>query len=164
LLGQLPLPPIDDRGDKEERGRVLVVGGSAELPGAIILAGTAALRVGAGKLKLATAAAAAVQVGVAVPEALVIGLPETRDGALMADGASRVTAELGSADALLLGPGMHEGRSLVVFLRQVVKAIRGQLLVLDAAALSVIARAAKALDRVVQVAAVLKHGSSFQKK
>ncbi|MDQ6886073.1 MAG: NAD(P)H-hydrate dehydratase [Gemmatimonadota bacterium] len=134
----MPLPPIDERGDKEERGRVLVVGGSAELPGAIVLAGTAALRAGAGKLKLATAAAVSAQVGVAVPEALVIGMRETRNGAFVAGGASRVTAELGSVDALLLGPGMRESRSLQSFLRRVVGAISAQLLVLDAAALNVL--------------------------
>lgn len=53
----LPVPPAD--GDKEEKGRILLVGGSPEMPGAIMLAATAALRAGAGKLAVATAASVA---------------------------------------------------------------------------------------------------------
>ena len=42
--------------DKETRGAMLVIAGSAETPGAAALAATAALRAGAGKLTVATAA------------------------------------------------------------------------------------------------------------
>ncbi|MFB2351651.1 NAD(P)H-hydrate dehydratase, partial [Priestia megaterium] len=54
-----PLPPLDGGGDKETRGQVLVVAGSHEIPGAAILAATAALRAGAGKLVIATSASTA---------------------------------------------------------------------------------------------------------
>ncbi|MBA3712324.1 MAG: NAD(P)H-hydrate dehydratase, partial [Pyrinomonadaceae bacterium] len=46
VLKKLPLPQPDADGDKEERGRVLIVGGAPEMPGAVILAATAALRAG----------------------------------------------------------------------------------------------------------------------
>ena len=68
LLRRMPLPQPDEEGDKEERGRVLVVGGSREMPGAVILAATAALRAGAGKLQIATCRSIAQSVAVAVPE------------------------------------------------------------------------------------------------
>ena len=45
----------DAGGGKEGRGRTLIVGGSAQTPGAIVLAAEAALRCGAGKLQVATA-------------------------------------------------------------------------------------------------------------
>lgn len=49
-LRRWPLPrPGGERG-KEDRGQVLVVGGSREIPGAVILAGLGAMRAGAGKL------------------------------------------------------------------------------------------------------------------
>ncbi len=48
LLRRWPLPQPGDEADKEERGRILVVGGAPEMPGAVILAATAALRAGAG--------------------------------------------------------------------------------------------------------------------
>jgi len=48
------MPSCD--GDKEQRGHVLILGGSREMPGAVILAATAALRAGAGKLTIANGA------------------------------------------------------------------------------------------------------------
>ncbi len=46
LLREWPLPMPGLDGDKEERGHVLILGGSREMPGAVILAATAALRAG----------------------------------------------------------------------------------------------------------------------
>jgi ADP-dependent NAD(P)H-hydrate dehydratase len=48
-----PLPPIVD-GDKETKGRILVIAGSREVPGAALLTATAAMRAGAGKLRILT--------------------------------------------------------------------------------------------------------------
>src|SRR3954466_11666753 len=80
LLRGWPLPAIEEDGDKESRGRVLVLAGSREMPGAAILAGTAALRAGAGKLVIATPPSVAAVVAAAVPESRVIALPEASDG------------------------------------------------------------------------------------
>ena len=49
LLREWPLP--GPGGGKEGRGRAVVVGGSVETPGAVLLAAEATLRVGAGKLQ-----------------------------------------------------------------------------------------------------------------
>jgi NAD(P)H-hydrate repair Nnr-like enzyme with NAD(P)H-hydrate dehydratase domain len=54
LLRRWPLPRIDPEGSKDSRGAVLVVGGAPQMPGAVILAATAALRAGAGTLQIAT--------------------------------------------------------------------------------------------------------------
>ena len=53
-----PLQMPSNEGDKEERGRVLLVAGSREMPGAAVLAATAALHAGAGKLAIASGASA----------------------------------------------------------------------------------------------------------
>jgi ADP-dependent NAD(P)H-hydrate dehydratase len=76
LLRGMSLPRLNKDSDKDERGRVLVIAGSREVPGGALLAGVAALRAGAGKLQIATAASIAPHVGLAVPEALVVALPE----------------------------------------------------------------------------------------
>ncbi|HST60380.1 MAG TPA: NAD(P)H-hydrate dehydratase, partial [Longimicrobium sp.] len=76
LLHRWPLPQPDPDGDKEERGRVLVVGGDPEVPGGVWLAATAALRAGAGKLQIGTVASIAAQLGIVIPEARVFALPE----------------------------------------------------------------------------------------
>src|ERR687889_943124 len=80
VLRGIPLPVPERGGDKEERGRVLLVGGGRETPGALLLAGAAALRAGAGKLQVATGAANAPLVASRLPEARVFALPETRTG------------------------------------------------------------------------------------
>src|SRR5207253_5390376 len=94
-----PLPTPDDDGDKEERGRVLIVAGSRELSGAAVLAGTAALRAGAGKLAIASGESVAALVAQALPEARVIGLPETNDGGFAADGVRLLSKYAEKADA-----------------------------------------------------------------
>ncbi len=77
LLRDWPLPDPD--GSKDAKGRLLVVGGSDRTPGAVLLAAEAALRVGAGKVQVATTASTAAHLATAVPEAFVVGL-DTDDG------------------------------------------------------------------------------------
>jgi len=85
---------------KNSRGRLVVVGGSATSPGAVVLAGEAALRVGAGKVGIATAADAAVAVRTSFLEA---GIHEIgADGTLAGSGVDALAA----ADAVLVGPGL----------------------------------------------------------
>ena len=89
LLRATPLPRHGDDDDKEGRGRVLVIGGSCEVPGAALLAAVGALRAGAGKLQIATCRSVAVNLGLVVPEALVVGLPETAEGGIAPEAAER---------------------------------------------------------------------------
>ena len=67
LLRSMPLPRHQEGDDKDGRGRVLVVAGSVEVPGAALLSGIGALRAGAGKLQMATCRSVAPHLGVAVP-------------------------------------------------------------------------------------------------
>ena len=78
-LKRHPLPPVRG-GDKDSHGQVLIIGGSRDVPGALLLAAHGAMRAGAGKLQLATTDDIAVPLGIAMPEAMVIGLPSARDG------------------------------------------------------------------------------------
>src|SRR4051794_33744022 len=89
LLREWSLPGLQDA-DKEDRGQVLVVGGAVQTPGAVLLAATAALRCGAGKLQIATARTVAPTLAVTIPEAFVQGLPETPSGAVSAAAAEAV--------------------------------------------------------------------------
>jgi ADP-dependent NAD(P)H-hydrate dehydratase len=104
LLRAWPLP--QPTGGKESRGQILIVGGSAEVPGAVLLAAEAALRAGAGKLQVATVASSAAALSIALPEALVRGLDETEDGAVAAEAAEQVLDLAEGAAAVLIGPGM----------------------------------------------------------
>jgi len=92
--------------DKHARGDVVVLGGAARSPGAVMLAGLAALRVGAGRLTLGVAGSVAAQVAVAVPESGVIPLEETKAGHIRAGVMDAAADDLAGADAVLLGPGL----------------------------------------------------------
>ena len=106
LLREWPLPAPGE--DKYSRGSVLVIGGARATPGAALLAGTAALRAGAGKLTLAVAESVAMQVAVALPECGAMGLPETAEGSVTGEGLDRISTYLDRADAILVGPGLDD--------------------------------------------------------
>ncbi len=128
---------------KDERGSVLVIGGARKTPGATLLAGTAALRAGAGRLTLAVAESAAVPLAVALPEAGVIGLPETRSGSVRSDGIAALETELGAADAILIGPGLDNPDETAGLLRELllqVPANETPAIVIDAYALGILQR------------------------
>jgi hydroxyethylthiazole kinase-like uncharacterized protein yjeF len=134
-LRRLPLPEADSGGDKEDRGRVLVIGGGAAVPGAIVLAGIAALRAGAGKLQLATTRDATLVAGMTVPEAMVIPLPVGRKGEISADSAKALKQFVEHAHAVLIGPGMVDERACRGLLERLLPSLHGATLVIDAGAL-----------------------------
>ena len=111
-----PLPPIID-GDKETKGTILVIAGSREVPGAALLTATAAMRAGAGKLRIATVESAAIQVGLAMPEAMVIGVAEAADGGFTEAAAKMLAEQLADVNAVVAGPGMKGNDSCRVLAR-----------------------------------------------
>ena len=122
LLRGWPLP--EPGKDKHSRGNVLVVGGAASTPGAAMLAGVAALRVGAGRLQLGIAESVAGAVAVAVPEAAVVALPQDAHGTVLG-GVDALAAALESTDVLLLGPGLDDPEEAARLLEGVVSRLPG---------------------------------------
>lgn len=118
VLRDWPLP--DPGTDKESRGRVLVVGGQVETPGAVLLAAEAALRCGAGKLQVATVEEAAAHLAMAMPEALVRPLPQTPGGDIADQAAERILDLALSCRAVVFGPGMGDPAACVELLDRVV--------------------------------------------
>lgn len=144
-LSANPLPAIAGDTSKNARGRVLVVGGAATVPGALLLTGEAALRVGAGKMRMATVASAALALGVAFPEAAVLALPE-QDGEIGTGAAAELAQHAERADAVVLGPGMSDleaARALVPELAAI--EAPDAMLVLDAMAVACAGKLADAL-------------------
>lgn len=93
------LPPRPEDGHKGLFGRLLILGGSLDMIGAPVLAGTAALRTGAGLVQIAMprpVLAAALSI---TPELIGLGLEKTDDELLAAADA---------ADAIVIGPGMGQ--------------------------------------------------------
>jgi ADP-dependent NAD(P)H-hydrate dehydratase len=104
-LDEHPLPPVID-GDKDTKGRILAVAGSREVPGAALLTATAAMRAGAGKLRIVTSESVAVQIGIAMPEAKVLGLAEASDGGFAELAVSEIAEQAHKVDAVIAGPGL----------------------------------------------------------
>lgn len=134
LLRDWPLPVPG--GGKNTRGTALVIGGSRHTPGAVLLAGVAALRAGAGVLQLAVAESTAAALSIEVPEAMVIGLPETRDGSVAGAPPDRLRRLAEGATSIAVGPGLDDIDETRALLRQVLDAAGPRAaVVLDAYAL-----------------------------
>ena len=144
-LNQFPLPAHSEDSDKEDRGRLLGVAGSRELTGAALLAGIGGLRAGAGKLQVATAASVAIALSIAIPEARVIGCPESEEGCLAPDSMQSLLDWTRDAQSLLIGCGLQHGPPLDAMLDALLGSGLDTPLVLDAAVLGSLAPRAEAL-------------------
>jgi ADP-dependent NAD(P)H-hydrate dehydratase len=139
LLRSLPLERIDGPATKRERGTALVVGGSAETPGGALLAGIAALRMGAGKLQIATVASAAAPLAVAVPESRVVALAETSGGAIAPESIEVLAPVAAKADAVLVGTSTLDPDATGALLERLVPQLGNDtVLVLDAGAIAIL--------------------------
>lgn len=141
-----PLPAPGAETDKDARGRVVVIGGSRRVPGAPLLTAEAALRAGAGKVQVAGIAEAAIGIGLAMPEAATIGLPETAGGEIGCDAVEPLTEAIARTDAVVFGPGMGDGDSAAALARAVLAPADGMSVVLDAAAVA----SARAIEAIVR--------------
>lgn len=103
-----------------------------------MLAGTAALRMGAGRLTIAVAESVAPHVAVALPESGVIGLPESASGTVTGAGvAALLEEEMARADAVLVGPGLDDAEATVRIIEELTPLLPPELpVVLDAYAAS----------------------------
>ncbi|MDB5710348.1 MAG: NAD(P)H-hydrate dehydratase [Sphingomonas bacterium] len=150
-----PLPDLGDGMDKNARGQGLIVGGSASVPGALLLTGEAMLRTGAGKVRLATVDRAAIGVGVAFPEAAVVALPADEDGEIDASAATLLARHLEHCDALILGPGMIERQQAAELVEKLLDSVApATSILLDAGALTAL-RGKRAVPRALEQPVVM---------
>jgi NAD(P)H-hydrate epimerase len=98
----MPERPLD--GHKGTFGTVMVVGGSLNYSGAVLLAGEAAFRSGAGWVTLAVPEPLHIALAGSFIEATWVLLPH-ENGFIAAEAAEIVRANLGKSTALLIGPG-----------------------------------------------------------
>ena len=137
LLRGWALPQPGSSSNKGERGSIVVIGGSQETPGAVLLAGVAALRAGAGKLAIVTAEHVAPALAVAVPEALVAGVPSTSDGGLDTVALDDIASRAQRAQAVLIGPGLMDPDTTAELVAELVPQLPPDaVVVLDALALT----------------------------
>jgi ADP-dependent NAD(P)H-hydrate dehydratase len=152
-LREHPLPDPDAHADKNARGRVFIVGGCARVPGGLLLTAEAALRAGAGKVQVATAASTALALGVAMPEIAVFPLPEDCDGEITCID-DKLETVIARSDAVVIGPAMSGGSAAGSVVDRLLQHGNEAPLILDAAALMELPSRATALAA-QQVPAIL---------
>jgi ADP-dependent NAD(P)H-hydrate dehydratase / NAD(P)H-hydrate epimerase len=125
----LPARPSDAH--KGSMGRVLVVGGSAGLMGAIGMAAESALRSGAGYALAAVPRSGVDIVEARAPEVVKRGCPETAERSLSGDSLGMILAESIRADVIAIGPGLSRNPESAELVRALLEQIDGPI-VLDA--------------------------------
>ncbi|TME38758.1 MAG: NAD(P)H-hydrate dehydratase [Chloroflexi bacterium] len=133
-----PLPPD---ASKEVRGRVLVVGGSHRYPGAILLAGRAAARSGAGVVTIAAGRSIVEMVAGQDPNLTFFPLAEVQPGLIATGAAAQLSTLLSDKiRALLVGPGLAHAAGTDEFVVAVLRNAKGATTVVDADGLNALAR------------------------
>ena len=135
-----PLPVHGEGDDKHSRGRVLVIAGSVAVPGAALLAGLGALRSGAGILQIATCKSIASHLGMAMPEAMVVGCRETSAGEIDPSNSARLMDLAKEADAVLLGPGLIDEVPVAELCSEILGGATEPVFILDASAFTSLRR------------------------
>jgi ADP-dependent NAD(P)H-hydrate dehydratase / NAD(P)H-hydrate epimerase len=136
------LPPRPDRAHKGDFGRLLVVAGSLEYPGAAVLAALGGMRAGAGVVRVATADSLAARLAGTVPELTWMALDEEAPGLIAPGGWRRLTTEARDYDALVIGPGLGRQPATQRRARQLIAAVSLPVVV-DADALNALASEAR---------------------
>lgn len=136
------LPPRSDRAHKGDFGRLLVVAGSIDYPGAAVLTALGAMRAGAGLVRVAAAESVAARMAAAVPELTWISLDEEAPGLIAPGGWRRVTTESAAYDAVVIGPGLGQQPATLRRTRQLIADV-GSPAVVDADGLNALAGAAR---------------------
>lgn len=164
LLRTLPLPRHEEGDNKEGRGQILIVGGCLAVPGAILLSAEGAMRAGAGKLQIATCRSIAPHLGLAIPEAMVIGLSETNTGGIAPSAGEELGKQASHADAVLIGPGMMDAENTAPVVAALLKAGGKQTgFVFDAGALDVLQDCREQLHQPGRTAIITPHAGEMAK-
>lgn len=132
------LPPRPVTAHKGDFGRLLVVAGSTEYPGAAMLTGLGAMRAGAGLVRVAVAESVATRLAGIIPELTWMVLDEEAPGLIAPSGWRRVTTAAASYDATVVGPGLGAQPATQRRVRNLVAALRMPS-VIDADALNALA-------------------------
>jgi ADP-dependent NAD(P)H-hydrate dehydratase len=139
VLRSRPLPDHGTTSGKDDRGSVLVVGGTAQTPGGVELAGLAVLRAGAGRIHVATVASVAPPLAVRFPEARVTALPEAAGGEIDSTRLDELEPALRHADVVVVGTGAGDPRPVDAIVERVAEICSPACtVVFDAAAVAVL--------------------------
>ncbi|MEO5988260.1 MAG: NAD(P)H-hydrate dehydratase [Candidatus Eisenbacteria bacterium] len=107
------------RAHKGDAGRVVIVGGSAGMTGAVVLAAQAASRAGAGYVRVCAPASVQDVLAAHLVEQMVVPCGEDQRRALTTSALPQLRAEAARADAVVLGPGFSRHPYALELVREV---------------------------------------------
>jgi len=131
---------------KGDFGKVCIVGGSIGMSGAAAIAGRAALRAGAGLVRVATPRSVLPIVATIEPCYTSIPLPEDDAGCISADAVGVVLQLTQQNDVMAFGPGVRVAAGVRQVLEKLT-ALEGVRLVIDADGLNCLAKSGDWLER-----------------
>jgi hydroxyethylthiazole kinase-like uncharacterized protein yjeF len=146
FTGLPELPPRRADSHKGDYGRILVLAGSRGMVGAAAMAGTAALRAGAGLVTIGTPRSVYPILAVQVTCCTTRPLPETPVATLSDRGFSAILQFAESFDVIALGPGLGRHPSTTQLVRQLVMQLPKPMVV-DADGLNALAEDVAVLRR-----------------
>src|SRR5262245_22118565 len=147
IVTELPrLAPRRPDGHKGDFGRVLVVAGSRGMGGAGVLCASAALRAGAGLVKLAVPRELMPLVALANPCVMTAALAQDDEGRFSTDVLTEALQLAAANDAVALGPGIGRSPELAHLIKRLLARHAGPIL-LDADGLNNLADDASALGQ-----------------
>ena len=137
-------------------GRVLIVAGSRGMTGAAYLAGSAAVRTGAGLVTVAVPESLHDIMEVKLTEAMTAPLPDTGKGYLAPRAGQSILTLLDNMDVLALGPGLSAVPEVAATVRELLPSIRKPV-VIDADALNALEGSADILRKVQAPVIITPH-------
>ncbi|TVP76790.1 MAG: NAD(P)H-hydrate dehydratase [Puniceicoccaceae bacterium] len=122
--------------DKRSFGHLFIVGGSVQMPGALLMSVQAAVRSGVGRVTAFAPASMTKVLAAQVPEAMWVAWPETANGTLSPRAVRLLLDRAAEASCVVVGPGMERDRNTEMLAQSIVTEMPCPVL-LDADALRV---------------------------
>jgi len=123
---------------KGDYGRVLLIGGSFGMSGAIAMAGRAALVTGSGLVRLAVPERSLPIVASSMPELMTVALPENRSGKISLNAFPQLMSLAEEADVIVIGPGLGRSAGLDALVMRLHREVKKPMLI-DADGLNALA-------------------------
>lgn len=161
MCPNVALPDREAESHKGDFGRVLMIGGSQGMAGAIALSGLAALRSGSGLLKIATPDSIQPSVAGFSPCLMTVGC-ESKKGHLAASAIDQLLEASEWADVVAVGPGLGRFKSLEPLIATLYSELP-QPLIVDADALNLLADGDASLSEHHGMRVLTPHPGEFQR-
>ena len=140
----LPLKNFDIH--KYSAGKVLIIGGSFDLPGAPMLAGISALKSGAGAVILAAPYNASLLMTNNYHDLVIKKIGSEESNYFSAENIKQLQENISWADSIVLGPGIGKNKKTKEFVLELLKKNPKKIFIIDADALSLISDQLNSLD------------------